>query len=394
MPCSVYEISWVSSHYAPLLSYGFSNTNDRLQDEWWLSGIFRDVNIFAFPKTHIQDFKVETILDSLYRDAILSIKVELNKSAPVQAKLLDASMEVVQIMSQSPSSNLSTLVIQIPVKNPYKWTAETPYLYYLILSFGDGHVISQRVGFRTSEIKDGNLRVNGMPIIIRGVNRHEHHPTGGRAVPYEFMRNDLLLMKTHNINAIRTCHQINDPRLYDVADELGLWILDEADLECHGMAELWGDAASWTTDNPDWKEAYVDRAMQLVMRDKNHPCVIIWSLGNEAFYGRNHQSMYDWIKSYDQTRPVHYEADYNAQTVDLYSRMYASVDDIVNFATKDATWEKPLILCEYVHAMGNGPGGIKEYVEAFYKYPRLQGGFVWEWANHVRLSLLWLWYQR
>lgn len=305
-------------------------------------------------------------------------------------------MKVVQIMSQpssSSSSDLYRLDIQIPVKNPHKWTAETPYLYHLILSFGDGHVISQRVGFRTSEIKDGNLKVNGMPIIIRGVNRHEHHPTGGRAVPYEFMRNDLLLMKSHNINAIRTCHQINDPRLYDVADELGLWVLDEADLECHGMSELWGDAASWTSDNPDWKESYVDRAMQLVMRDKNHPCVIIWSLGNEAFYGRNHQSMYDWIKSYDQTRPVHYEPDYNAQTVDIYSRMYSSVDDIVNFATGDASWEKPLILCEYVHAMGNGPGGIKEYVDAFYKYPRLQGGFVWEWANHVSPLLLWLWYQ-
>jgi beta-galactosidase len=198
------------------------------------------------------------------------------------------------------------------------------------------------------------------------------------------MRNDLLLMKTHNINAIRTSHQINDPRLYDVADELGLYILDEADLECHGMGELGSnDPASWTSDNPDWRDAYVDRAKQLVIRDKNHPCVIIWSLGNEAFYGRNHQSMYDWIKSYDDTRPVHYEPDWQARTVDLYSKMYASVEDIINFATSEKHWDKPLILCEYAHAMGNGPGAVREYVEAFYKYPRLQGGFIWEWANHV-----------
>ncbi|KAK6535409.1 Beta-galactosidase (Lactase) [Orbilia ellipsospora] len=354
------------------------------QDQWWLSGIFRDVNIFAFPKVHIQDFKIETILDSHYRDATLSIKVELNEPAVVEAKLFDANMNVVRTMGQSLGTDSPS--IDMPVKDPYKWTAETPYLYTLILSLGAGHVISQRVGFRTSEIKDGNLRVNGKPIIIRGVNRHEHHPTRGRAVPYEFMRNDLLLMKTHNINGIRTSHYMNDPRLYDVADELGLWILDEADLECHGMGELGGDSASWTTDNPDWTEAYVDRARQLVTRDKNHACVIIWSLGNESFYGRNHRAMYEWIKSYDKTRPVHYEPDYNAQSADMHSRMYASVDDIINFATREATWSKPLVLCEYIHAMGNGPGGIKEYVDAFYKYPRLQGGFVWEWANHGLLT--------
>lgn len=272
------------------------------------------------------------------------------------------------------------------IKNPQKWTAETPYLYYLLLSIGNDQVIMQRVGFRMSEVKDGLLKVNGSPLIIRGVNRHEHNPISGRAVPYEFMRRDLLLMKLHNINAIRTSHYPNDSRLYDLADELGIWILDEADLECHGMGELGGDNASWTSDNADWKEAYIDRARQMVMRDKNHPSIIIWSLGNESFYGCNHQSMYEWIKSYDSTRPVHYEPDGNASTADLYSRMYASVDDIINFATSQDTWEKPLVLCEYVHAMGNGPGNIKEYVDAFYKYPRLQGGFVWEWANHVSFN--------
>jgi len=181
-------------------------------------------------------------------------------------------------------------------------------------------------------------------------------------------------------------------------------VIDEADLECHGFTEVedaaleekykrlspakrqavsYSKATRWTSDNPDWEAAYVDRAKQLVMRDKNHACVVIWSLGNEAFYGRNHQAMYDWIVSYDTTRPIHYEGDWEAETVDFYSRMYPSVDEIIEFATKDKTWTKPLILCEFVHAMGNGPGAIKEYIDAFYKYPRLQGGFVWEWANHV-----------
>jgi beta-galactosidase len=303
-------------------------------------------------------------------------------------KLLDGDLKSVTIASQSPLPGSLSMHVQMFVANPHKWTAEDPYLYHLVLSIGKDQVIVQRVGFRTSEIKDGLLKVNGKPIVFRGVNRHEHHPKYGRAVPYDFMRKDLLQMKTHNINAIRTCHQINDPRLYDVADELGLWIINEADLECHGMDTLGrGDPQWWTSDNPEWKEAYVDRARQMVMRDKNHACVILWSLGNEAFYGCNHVSMYDWVKSYDTTRPVHYEGDRDAKTVDLYSRMYPPVDEIIQFAIKEDTWEKPLILCEFVHAMGNGPGNIKEYIDAFYKYPRLQGGFVWEWCNHVSFDV-------
>lgn len=178
----------------------------------------------------------------------------------------------------------------IPIKNPYKWTAETPYLYQLTLSVGDSCTVEQRVGFRNSELKNGVFLVNGKPTILRGVNRHEHHPDSGRAVPYEFLKKDLLLMKTHNINAIRTSHYINDYRLYHLADELGLWILNECDLECHGLGEIGGEPASWASDNPLWEEAYVDRARQAVARDKNHPSVIMWSLGNEAFYGRNHQA--------------------------------------------------------------------------------------------------------
>lgn len=374
------------------------------QDQWWLSGIFRDVNLLVFPKVHIQDFRVETLFKDDYTDAVLSVAVVLNAPARVQLSLFDGKKQSMMEIAQSAKNGENFVHFKVPVRAPFKWTAETPYLYHLVLSV-EGQTIAQRIGFRQSEIKNGLLRVNGKPILFRGVNRHEHHPASGRTVPYEFLRNDLLLMKTHNINAIRTSHQPNDPRLYDLADELGLWILDEADLECHGFdsieeptlppeydgmsrkqrqAASYARAAKWTSDNPAWKDQYVDRAVQLVQRDKNHACVVLWSLGNEAFYGSNHQHMYDWIKSCDTTRPVHYEGDWEAQTVDIYSRMYPSVEDIIAFATKDESWEKPMILCEFVHAMGNGPGAIKEYMDAFYKYDRLQGGFVWEWANHVR----------
>lgn len=362
------------------------------------------MNLLAFPKVHFQDFIVQTNLDLEYKDATLSVKVDLNANADIQLKLLDASGETIASTSQSASPSTT---FSIPISDPLKWTAESPYLYHLLLSTSDCS-IQQRIGFRNTELKNGVFLVNGKPVKFRGVNRHEHHPDHDRTVPYEFLKHDLLLMKTHNINAIRTSHQINDTRLYDLADELGLWVMDECDLECHGFGEVdeisipvefhhlpdiekaakrTRNPARWASDNPAWEAAYVDRARQAVYRDKNHACVIMWSLGNESFYGRNHQAMYDFIKAYDPTRLIHYEGDYDAKTVDIYSRMYSSVDYISNFAVKDGEkWEKPLVMCEYEHAMGNGPGNLKEYIDAFYKYPRLMGGFVWEWANHVCFS--------
>jgi beta-galactosidase len=349
------------------------------QDQWWLSGIFRDVYLHSFPEHHPLDFHVQTILDSEYKDARLWVEITMNRNSFVDAKLLDADGTLV-------ASDMKIFeprnVFELDIKNPHKWTAETPYLYTLVLNFKESS-LTQRVGFRKTELIDGVFCINGNPVKFRGVNRHEHHPDSGRTVPYEFMKHDLLLMKNHNINGIRTSHYIDDPRLYDLADELGLWVLDEADLECHGFGEVGGEAASYTSNNPEWREAYVDRARQMVMRDKNHPCIIMWSLGNEAFYGENHQAMYDFIAGVDKSRLVHYEGDWWAQTADIYSRMYASVDTIIDMA-EEKEWKKPLVLCEYVHAMGNGPGAIKEYIDAFYKYPRLMGGFVWEWANHVR----------
>ncbi|KAK8121527.1 Glycosyl hydrolase family 2 [Apiospora kogelbergensis] len=356
------------------------------QDQWWLSGIFRDVWLHSYPSTRFEDFHIQTLLDDDFQDADLSVDYKLSGGAEdstVNIKLLSAEGSVVLEDTQM-ASGLSTSSFKRSIKRPQKWTAETPYLYTLVLSVNDIHV-SHKVGFRRAELIDGVFCVNGNPVKFRGVNRHEHHPASGRAVPYEFLRRDLLLMKFHNINAVRTSHYINDPRLYELADELGLWVLDEADLECHGFGEVGQDPASFTSDNPDWEEAYVDRARQMVMRDRNHPCIVMWSLGNESFYGRNHQAMYDEIKALDPTRLIHYEGDQDAKTADIYSRMYTSVDDMVKFG-EEKGWKKPFVMCEFAHAMGNGPGAIMEYIDAFYKYPRLMGGFVWEWANHGLLA--------
>ncbi|KAI1503472.1 family 2 glycosyl hydrolase [Biscogniauxia marginata] len=349
------------------------------QDQWWLSGIFRDVWLHSFTATHFEDYHIQTILDDDYRDASLRVDVRLNKSGEtVSTKLLDCEGNVINTGIHTLSTNSEKFEYRL--NNPQKWTAETPYLYTLVLSVG-GTYIAQKVGFRQAELINGVFCVNGNPIKIRGVNRHEHFAGSGRTVPYRALKQDLSTMKWFNINAIRTCHYINDHRLYDLADEYGFWILDEADLECHGFGEVGGDPASFASDNPEWKDAYVDRALQMVVRDKNHPCIIMWSLGNESFYGRNHQAMYDAIKEIDQTRLIHYEGDQEAQTADIFSRMYTPVDEMIKHG-EEKGWKKPFVMCEYIHAMGNGPGAIQEYIEAFYKYPRLMGGFVWEWANH------------
>lgn len=374
------------------------------QDQWRTSGIFRDVFLVAFAKDdRIEDVHIRTDLDDNYEDAELSADFRIAGSGDLVVQLLDADKRIVD---QQSTVALPETHVSFQVRKPRKWTAESPNLYYLLATFG-GQSVIQQVGFRKTEIKDGIFLVNGHRVVFRGANRHEHHPEHGRTVPYEYMKQDLIIMKRYNINAVRTSHQPNDPRLYELANELGLWVMDEADLECHGFASVaenafteqdrmksyderkdiaHADAAKWTSDDPAWEAAYVDRARELVVRDKNHPCVIMWSLGNEAFYGRNHQAMYDWIRAYDKTRFVHYEGDTHAQTVDVYSRMYPEIKDIVENFGKAGDLTKPLVLCEYIHAMGNGPGNIKEYVDAFYTYPRLQGGFVWEWANHGMLT--------
>ncbi|KAF2630794.1 glycoside hydrolase family 2 protein [Macroventuria anomochaeta] len=376
------------------------------QDQWWLSGIFRDVFLVGFPsESRIENVFAQSLLDSSYTNAELKVKVSTTGTGKVSVKLLDAENQT--IASEEADANTgSTTDFSISVKDPLKWTAESPNLYHLVASLDSAQHVAHRIGFRQVEMKDGLIKVNGKRVVFRGVNRHEHHPQSGRTIPLDFLKRDLLTMKQHNVNAIRTSHQLNDPRLYELADEMGFWVIDEADLECHGF-ECIADsaldakeralpfrerqlltrakAAEWTTNNPDWTDSYVDRAEHLVKRDQLHPSIIIWSLGNEAFFGQNFKAMYNHIKAYDDSRPIHYEADIYAETMDMYSRMYPPIDEIIKFA-EDKTKTKPLVLCEFIHAMGNGPGNIKEYIDAFYKYPTLQGGFAWEWANHGLLT--------
>lgn len=382
------------------------------QDQWWLSGIFRDVHLLAFPaERRIEDFFVKTDLDEEYVDAILYVEAKITgKKAEdrISFKLRDGDIEV-----NSTWTKLAPKVeVGLTVSDVKKWTAESPYLYQLEISLSKGEkapyqTIVQKVGFRKVEIKKGIMTVNGQRILLRGTNRHDHHPRLGRAVPLDFMRDDLLLMKRHNINALRSSHYPSHPKLFDMADELGLWVVDEADLECHGFydaiarpqdipeemdyeerkALTFPQAAKFTSDNPEWREAYLDRMEQLVSRDKNHASIIIWSLGNEAFYGCNHAAMYEWAKKVDPGRPIHYEGDIKAETTDMYSYMYPSMERLSRWVETegvgpDGTFDKPVVLCEYGHAMGNGPGWLEDYQEMFRKYPRLQGGFIWEWANH------------
>ncbi|EXK27373.1 beta-galactosidase [Fusarium oxysporum f. sp. lycopersici 4287] len=383
------------------------------QDQWWLSGIFRDVTLLALPgQDRIEDFFVKTNLDDTYENAVLQVDVTLNQPDPSTPELLlilrDAGIEVGSTRKTVDAN--SKVKFELPVSNPKKWTAESPYLYQLEISLqtqgGESiQTITQNVGFRQVELKDGLITVNGSPILLRGTNRHDHHPIHGRAVPYEFLKQDLLLMKQHNINALRTSHYPGQPWLYDLADELGFWVMDEADLECHGFydvvtqhvtpapyldyegskEEFFPKAAQFTSDNPEWRESYLDRMVQMMQRDKNHPCIFSWSLGNESFYGVNHVAMIEYARSIDD-RLIHYEGDIKAQETDMYSYMYPDQDRLKRHVEidgiKDGQWEKPVILCEYAHAMGNGPGGLDDYQDAFRKYKRLQGGFIWEWANH------------
>lgn len=372
------------------------------QDQWWLSGIFRDVYLLSRPKLHLADLFVHT--QFVTPDATLSVEAVIaNKGAlpagQVRITLLDGQEQPVSIPNAAqafavePGADV-VLNFHTAVRAPRRWSAEDPYLYYLLLSIYDanGHlleVIPSRVGFRTIVLQNGLFLVNGAALKLKGVNRHEHHPDLGRAVPYAAMVQDILLMKQHNINTVRTSHYPNDTRFLDLCDEYGLYVIDEADLECHGFGfvehqgnvEVARAPAQWTSDNPAWEEAYVERAVRMVERDKNHACVIMWSLGNESFFGRNHETMAVWIRTRDASRLIHYEGDAEARVCDVFSTMYSSVADIVKLG-EYTDLAKPHVLCEYAHAMGNGPGGLSEYWDAIYRYPRLQGGCVWEWCDH------------
>ncbi|MEJ5314888.1 MULTISPECIES: glycoside hydrolase family 2 TIM barrel-domain containing protein [Anaerolinea] len=360
------------------------------QDMWFLSGIFRDVYLMALPPAHIRDFVIHTPLDGAYRNARLEVTLFLKnytshsfQGLTLEASLYDSSGNLAHGWVRSATFDLlgdaeETFVLSDDVPEPALWTAETPNLYTLILTLRDGQgnlleVLRHPVGFRTVEVMDGKIFVNGSPIILRGVNRHEHLPQSGHAITVESMIQDILLMKQANINAVRTSHYPNDPRWYDLCDQYGLYLIDEANIESHG---LWDRFAR----DPAWRTAFLERGSRMVIRDRNHPSVIIWSLGNESGYGENHAALAEWIHTHDPTRPVHYESARNEPYLDILSAMYPRLDQLVEYATAPGE-TRPFVLCEYAHAMGNSPGNLKDYWDIIETYPRLCGAFVWDWVD-------------
>jgi beta-galactosidase/beta-glucuronidase len=371
------------------------------QDMWWLSGIFRDVSLIARPTLHIRDIRVHTPLDAkdAYTDAGLQVKVALSRSGKpgdaVCAELFDPSGKLIWKSHDEPASE--HVRFEAEIENPHKWSAERPTLYSLLVTLKDSdgvrEVVRQRVGFRAVEIRDGQFLVNGTKLMFRGVNRHDVHPLLGRAVPIEAMRQDVMLMKQHNVNAVRTSHYPPDPRLLDMCDELGLWVIDECDLETHGFG--YGshpkNPAFWDI----YRDACVDRMVRMVERDKNHPCIVMWSLGNESDIGPNHHAMAEAARQLDPTRPIHYETDKQLGVSDVFSKMYAHPDVVADIGRgikeiehygvqlkPEVYCNKPFVQCEYAHAMGTGPGGLREYWEVYEAHPRVHGGFVWEWIDH------------
>ena len=363
------------------------------QDMWWLSGIFRDVKLVRRPQNHLEDLFVQATLDSDYKEGVLRIESAFNSDqVSLDYTLYNNQQEIVYTRTDITDRNV---VAQI--ENIAPWTAEMPNLYTLVVQVKDHNrelleTVTQRVGFRTVEIREGLLLINGQRVLFKGVNRHEHDWERGRINSLQTMKDDLMLMKRHNINAVRTAHYPSDPRFYALCDELGLYVIDEADIETHGMQHTLG----WNklTNDPAWEAAYVERAKRMVERDKNHPSIIMWSLGNESGYGVNHEAMAHWIRQRDPSRLLHNESEsfgllqeteYEPvklnDTSDVYSSMYTSHASLEKLG-KQSDLAQPHLLCEFVHAMGNGPGGLKEYMDLFYRYPRLQGGFVWEWIDH------------
>ncbi|MER6684695.1 glycoside hydrolase family 2 TIM barrel-domain containing protein [Streptomyces olivaceoviridis] len=336
------------------------------QDQWWLPGIFRDVTLLHRPADGVRDFFVHASYDHVSGTGTLRVDSDVAGRVTVPDLGVD-------IPTGEP--------VTVPVE---PWTAETPRLYDGVLATG-GERVPLRIGFRTVELSDGLIKVNGRPVLFKGVNRHEWHPEKGRALDLATMREDVLLMKRHNINAVRTSHYPPHPAFLDLCDEYGLWVIDECDLETHGFTEQgWRDNP---VDDDRWTPALLDRAARMVERDKNHPSVVIWSLGNEAGTGRGLTAMAEWIHARDASRLVHYEGDRTCRDTDVYSRMYASHAEVERIGRHldggpVRRRELPFILCEYAHAMGNGPGGLADYQRLFEAHDRLQGGFVWEWIDH------------
>ncbi|MGW2462476.1 glycoside hydrolase family 2 TIM barrel-domain containing protein [Streptomyces sp. NPDC001761] len=358
------------------------------QDQWWLPGIFRDVTVIARPAGGIEDVWLRTGFDDGHGRVDPEVTAE-PAAFPVTLRIPELGVERVWA---TPAD-----VAPLDVAGVEPWSAERPRLYDATVSTA-AETVSLRLGFRTVEISGDRFLVNGRRVVFHGMNRHEAHPERGRVFDEEHARADLARMKRFNVNAIRTSHYPPHPRLLDLADELGFWVVLECDLETHGFED-----AGWAgnpCDDPAWREALLDRIRRTVERDKNHPSIVIWSLGNEAGTGGNLAAMSAWVHARDTGRPVHYEGDHTGEYTDVYSRMYASVPEIEQIGAEGARSPlahctpaqsarqraKPFLLCEYAHAMGNGPGGLDEYEALVHAYPRVHGGFVWEWRDHGILA--------
>ncbi len=372
------------------------------QDMWWLSGIFRDVTLLSLPKRgRIADVAVQTELDACYRDAELKIRTRVSGECGAVAAQLFYRNEAVtdpvalkagQTVVDERGGFRDIVEHSIFVENPHKWSAEEPHLYRVLVSLFDEeeNLLSCEaydVGFRQVEIIDGLLKVNGKAVLIRGVNRHEHHPERGHTMSTADMLEDIRLMKQYNFNAVRTAHYPNHPEFYRLCDHYGLYVVDEANIETHGM-----DPCARLSAEAEWLPAYMARGIGMVQRDRNHPCIIVWSLGNESGIGANHHALYQWIKQSDPTRPIQYEGGgSDTAATDIICPMYSRVDsDLEHEAVPKwgiKKWlglpneQRPLILCEYAHAMGNSLGSFDKYWQAFREHPRLQGGFIWDWVD-------------
>ncbi|PYI67213.1 beta-galactosidase [Arthrobacter livingstonensis] len=363
------------------------------QDQWWLPGIFRDVTLQARPAGGLDDVWLRTGWTANTTDAGTdtgtgTIAPEISASEAAYPVTLSVPELGVNVTWTSPAD-----VAPVAIEHVAPWSAEVPRLYEATVASA-AETISLRLGFRTVEIVGDRFLVNGRRVVFHGVNRHETHPDRGRVFDEIDARADLALMKRFNVNAIRTSHYPPHPRLLDLADELGFWVILECDLETHGF-----ESGGWLnnpSDDPAWRDAYLDRMERTVERDKNHPSIVMWSLGNESGTGANLAAMTAWTHARDASRPVHYEGDYTGAYTDVYSRMYSSIPETDAIGRDDSRSlllgcsaaesarqrSKPFILCEYVHAMGNGPGAIDQYEDLVDKYPRLHGGFVWEWRDH------------
>jgi beta-galactosidase len=363
------------------------------QDMWRLSGIDRDVYLLARNPVHIRDFFCRTDFDGNYRDAQAQVRANVrNLNAKGQgdyevvARLLDAEGNPVpggQSQSRGQVAAGKDIAFECPpmdIKNPLPWTAETPSLYRLVITLKDAdgkpiESVATRVGFREIEIRDSRLLINGVPIVFKGVNRHEHDPDQGRAVPESRMIQDVKLIKQNNINAVRTSHYPNHPRWYELCDEYGLYVVDEANVESHELN--WGPNPL-PGDRPEWRAACVARIEAVVERDKNHPSVIFWSLGNEAGGGNVFDAMHKAADRIDPTRPVHYEGDNRYS--DVQSVMYPSPNEL-EARGRDQNDKRPFVMIEYAHAMGNSVGNFSDYWDVIDRYPRLIGGFIWDWVD-------------